>query len=85
MSSTTKDAEKDDRVSTPEVLCGLEVGDIDSNVSHAQFQRVLFKIDLVVMPLIVVAMTLAFLDKVFAHLDNLNGQETRTNPVDRMA
>lgn len=40
-------------------------GQIESDIPAKQYRRVLLKIDLVVMPRIVMAMTLAFLDKVF--------------------
>ena len=46
------------------VIDDLRQGQLDTENSKAQSQRVLLKIDSVVMPLIAVAMTLAFLDKV---------------------
>jgi hypothetical protein len=49
------------------MLFDLQHGQLETEVSATQSRRVLLKIDLVVMPLIVLAMTLAFLDKVFTH------------------
>lgn len=55
-------------ISTMDVL-GLQ--ELDAELTATQNRRVLLKIDLVVMPLIVIAMTLAFLDKVFDFLKSI--------------
>ena len=46
------------------ILCDMRDGQFETEVSAAKSRRVLMKIDAVVMPLIVISMTLAFLDKV---------------------
>jgi hypothetical protein len=64
----TNEEQKARDASTAEVLEDLRD---DQEVSRSQFRRVLLKIDLVIMPLIVLAMTLAFLDKVLIALSPL--------------
>lgn len=59
--AATNEEQKDRDTSTAEVLEDLRDG---QEVPKSQSRRVLLKIDLVIMPLIVLAMTLAFLDKV---------------------
>jgi hypothetical protein len=56
---------KDHGTTPVRIMYDIHHGQIESEVPATQYRRVLLKIDLVVMPLIVVAMTLAFLDKVF--------------------
>lgn len=46
------------------ILYDMHNGQFDPEVSAAKSRSVLLKIDFVVMPLIVISMTLAFLDKV---------------------
>lgn len=46
------------------ILYDVRDGQFEPEVSAAKSRRVLMKIDAVVMPLIVISMTLAFLDKV---------------------
>lgn len=61
LNASMNEEQKAHGASTAEVLEDLRDG---QEVSKAQSRRVLLKIDLVIMPLIVLAMTLAFLDKV---------------------
>jgi predicted cobalt transporter CbtA len=56
---------KDHTITPASIMYGIHHGEIESEIPATQYRRVLLKIDLVVMPLIVIAMTLAFLDKVF--------------------
>lgn len=50
------------------LIVDLRQGELDADIPKAESKRVLMKIDLVVMPLVVIAMTLAFLDKVIPSL-----------------
>jgi hypothetical protein len=61
----TVTADNKDHDTVPEsILCDVHHGQLETEVSAAQSRRILLKIDSVVLPLIVVSMTLAFLDKV---------------------
>lgn len=64
MDPTTAGDHKVQEPGEDNVISELRQGSLDANLSAAQSRRVLLKIDAVVMPLIVIAMTLAFLDKV---------------------
>lgn len=64
MHETVNADNKDHECAPISILCDVHHGQLEAEVSAAQSRRVLLKIDLVVMPLIVVSMTLAFLDKV---------------------
>ncbi|CAI7657720.1 unnamed protein product [Penicillium pancosmium] len=55
--------EKDQEIAPADILSDFQQGGLATEASAAQSRRVLLKIDSIVMPLIVVAMTLAFLDK----------------------
>ncbi|KAJ6035617.1 Major facilitator superfamily domain general substrate transporter [Penicillium canescens] len=54
---------KDHGITPVSIMYDIHHGQIESEIPATQYRCVLLKIDLVVMPLIVIAMTLAFLDK----------------------
>jgi hypothetical protein len=64
MDHLTHVGEKEQGMAPTDVLGDLRQGQLDTEVTTSQSRRVLLKIDSIVMPLIVIAMTLAFLDKV---------------------
>ncbi|KAJ5618004.1 Major facilitator superfamily domain general substrate transporter [Penicillium hordei] len=63
------------------ILCDMRDGEFEPEVSAAKSRRVLMKIDAVVMPLIVISMTLAFLDKNGLAYAAVYGLKTDTNLV----
>ncbi|CAL5870950.1 uncharacterized protein PFLUO_LOCUS5192 [Penicillium psychrofluorescens] len=78
LNASMNEEQKAHGASTAEVLEDLRDG---QEVSKAQSRRVLLKIDLVIMPLIVLAMTLAFLDKNALAYAAVFGMETDANLV----
>ncbi|KAL2848519.1 major facilitator superfamily domain-containing protein [Aspergillus pseudoustus] len=63
MDRSPHEIEKGQEIPTASVLGDLQHEHLNTQIPASKFRRVLLKIDLVVMPLIVLAMTLAFLDK----------------------
>ena len=57
-------ATKDDDQDVKQIVEASETSEIRPEITEAQAKRILLKTDLVIMPLIVLSMTLAFLDKV---------------------
>ena len=57
-------ATKDDDQDVKQIVEASETSEIRPEILEAQAKRILLKTDLVIMPLIVLSMTLAFLDKV---------------------
>lgn len=64
MHQTANDDTKGSDTDPVSILYDMRDGQFETEVSAAKSRRVLMKIDAVVMPLIVISMTLAFLDKV---------------------
>ncbi|KAJ5651425.1 Major facilitator superfamily domain general substrate transporter [Penicillium longicatenatum] len=81
MHQTVTADNKDHDTVPASILCDVHHGQLETEVSAAQSRRILLKIDSVVLPLIVVSMTLAFLDKNGLAYAAVYGLETDTHLV----
>ncbi|KAJ5116943.1 Major facilitator superfamily domain general substrate transporter [Penicillium angulare] len=79
MEAQSKQPSKSHDAVADDIIADLRQGDLDTEVPKAESKRVLLKIDLVIMPLIVLSMTLAFLDKNGLAYAAIYGLETDTH------
>ncbi|KAJ5710012.1 Major facilitator superfamily domain general substrate transporter [Penicillium malachiteum] len=81
MDTLTKKSSKSNEMAPDHLIIDLRQGELDTDIPKAESKRVLMKIDLVVMPLVVISMTLAFLDKNGLAYAAVYGLETDTHLV----
>jgi hypothetical protein len=80
MDRPAREADKGQEMPMASVLGDLHDGQTVTDIPTSKSRRVLLKIDLVVMPLIVISMTLAFLDKVCLFSDPLPSGKINADP-----